>query len=92
MKRVHIYVYGTVQGVFFRKYTKRIADKLEIKGWVRNLNDGSVEVTAEAKKSVLEDFVDELWTGPKAADVKDMKIKWKEPTREFEKFEIKETI
>lgn len=40
MRRVHVIVYGVVQGVFFRHNTKRMADKLNIKGFVRNANDG----------------------------------------------------
>ena len=92
MKRVHIYVYGNVQGVFFRDFALESARKLNIKGWVRNLEDGSVEVTAEADKEVLEKFVNELWAGPKASNVEDMRIEWKEPTREFKSFEKKETI
>lgn len=43
MFRKHYFVSGKVQGVFFRGYTKKAADALGIKGWVRNLEDGRVE-------------------------------------------------
>jgi acylphosphatase len=43
---VRFFVSGHVQGVFFRKYTKREADRLAIVGWVRNLRDGRVEALA----------------------------------------------
>ena len=45
--RVHIFVSGLVQGVFFRYFTKKTADKLNLKGWVKNLDDGRVEILAE---------------------------------------------
>jgi len=92
MKRVHIFVSGTVQGVFFRDFTVNVAKKLGVKGWVRNLSDGRVEVVAEAKKDILKKFINELWAGPKAANVEDMKIEWLKPTKEFETFEKKETV
>jgi len=49
MKTVRMKIQGTVQGVFFRKYIKEEADKLGLKGHVRNLDTGEVEVIAEGK-------------------------------------------
>jgi len=43
MKRVRVRILGRVQGVFFRYNTRKIAERLGIKGWVRNCKDGSVE-------------------------------------------------
>lgn len=43
MFRKHYFISGKVQGVFFRGYTKKTADALGVKGWVRNLDDGRVE-------------------------------------------------
>lgn len=40
----HLFVSGTVQGVFFRAKTKQHADKLNLRGYVKNLNDGRVEI------------------------------------------------
>ncbi|RLF60052.1 MAG: acylphosphatase, partial [Thermoplasmata archaeon] len=48
--RVHVYISGKVQGVFFREYTRRKAKNLGIKGWVRNLPDGRVEAIFEGEK------------------------------------------
>jgi len=45
--RAHAIISGRVQGVFFRMETKRAADRLGAKGWVRNLKDGSVEAVFE---------------------------------------------
>jgi Acylphosphatases len=43
----HIIIGGRVQGVFFRAFTRKNALKLKIKGWVRNIPDGGVEVICE---------------------------------------------
>ncbi|XP_034829432.1 acylphosphatase-2-like [Maniola hyperantus] len=43
LKSVDFEVFGRVQGVFFRKYTKSQADKLDLKGWCRNTSRGTVE-------------------------------------------------
>ena len=56
MKRAHVYIYGKVQGVWFRAHTKEMAIKLNIKGWVRNLADGSVEAVFEG----IEEHVDQM--------------------------------
>jgi len=50
-----IHIFGKVQGVFFRASTKEKADKLGVKGWVRNENDGSVMIEAfGSEKSISE--------------------------------------
>ena len=45
--RVHVYISGKVQGVFFRSYTKDKAQKEGLNGWVKNLTDGRVEIVLE---------------------------------------------
>ncbi|RLG16203.1 acylphosphatase [Nanoarchaeota archaeon] len=67
-----IRIYGRVQGVGFRFSTKLVAKRLGIKGWVRNLPDGSVEVLAEGDK--MEEFLKFLRRGPPLARVDDVKI------------------
>jgi len=44
MQRVHIIVHGSVQGVFFRSNTRRMASDLGLKGYAKNMSDGSMEV------------------------------------------------
>jgi acylphosphatase len=65
----HYRIRGRVQGVGYRYFARRIALRLGVRGWARNLPDGDVEVHAEAPKPVLEEFRAELERGPSSADV-----------------------
>ena len=91
MKRFHILVSGRVQGVFFRTNTVEVARKLRIKGWIRNLKDGRVEIVAEGGKENLDKLVEWLKDGPVLAKVVDLVIEEEKPTGEFDNFERKET-
>ena len=73
-KKLHIFVSGRVQGVFFRRFTEETAKKLGITGWVRNLSDGRVEIWAEGTDSVLKEFIDCIHRGPPSARVEDIEI------------------
>ncbi|RNF12666.1 acylphosphatase [Trypanosoma rangeli] len=59
----HIFVWGRVQGVFYRKYTVRAANERGVRGWVRNLDDGRVEVMAEGPKENVDSLVEWCRTG-----------------------------
>ena len=48
---LHAQIFGKVQGVFFRDYTKRKADELNLVGWVRNIPDGTVEAVISGRES-----------------------------------------
>ncbi len=88
-KRVHLYISGRVQGVFFRAFTKERADFYGITGWVRNLPDGRVEALGEGDEEILKEWIKDLWKGPPLADVKDIKEEWAEAKNEFIEFEIR---
>ncbi len=63
-------VAGRVQGVWFRESTRRHAEKLEgVRGWVRNLPDGQVEVCAEGGSAELDRLAEYLEAGPQMASV-----------------------
>ncbi|UOQ42793.1 acylphosphatase [Halobacillus salinarum] len=64
MAIIQIIVHGQVQGVGFRATTKNIADQYQIKGWVKNTADGSVEIEAEGESQNLEEFISEIKKGP----------------------------
>ena len=87
--RISILIKGQVQGVFFRYETKKEAEKLELTGWVKNNNDGTVEVLAEGDKVNLEKLVEWCKSGPDSARVENVEIKWLPYTGELMKFEIR---
>jgi acylphosphatase len=63
-------VSGRIQGVGFRDYVQRTATKLGVTGYVRNLDDGRVEVYAAASPARLSDLAAALRKGPLLADVR----------------------
>ncbi|MCK7507493.1 MAG: acylphosphatase [Desulfobacterales bacterium] len=69
MKRVHVYVSGRVQGVFFRSETQRTATKLNLAGWVRNRGDGLVEALLEGEDIDVDKMIVWCHQGPPAARV-----------------------
>lgn len=68
-KHLNITVQGKVQGVFYRASTKAVADQLGVKGIVKNADDGSVYIEAEAEPSLLDMFLDWCHEGPERARV-----------------------
>jgi acylphosphatase len=68
-KHVTIRIVGKVQGVFFRASTKKNADAMDISGFVRNEQDGSVYVEAEGEEENLERFIQWCRRGPAHAQV-----------------------
>lgn len=73
-KTVHIIVEGKVQGVYYRATTKEMADKMGIKGWVRNSEDGDVEIVASGSEDELEEFIAWCRIGPGRAEVMNLLI------------------
>lgn len=79
MRRAHVRVQGSVQGVFFRVETRDRARSLGVSGWVRNLPDGAVEAVFEGDDPQVESMVDWCHRGPSGADVHDVDVAWEEP-------------
>lgn len=75
MKTVRLLIKGKVQGVFYRATAKDVADLTGVKGWVRNLPDNSVEVTATATEETLQKFINWCKQGPPKARVDDVIVK-----------------
>lgn len=86
--RAHVWVSGRVQGVFFRQATKRQADNLGVKGWVRNLPDGKVEAVFEGEEEVIKMLLEFVKHGPPTAKVSKLNVTWEEPTGEFTSFSV----
>jgi len=74
MPRHRYVVSGVVQGVGFRWFVLREANRLELRGWVTNLRDGSVEVVAEGTTAQLGELEGALRRGPTVAEVEDVEI------------------
>jgi acylphosphatase len=89
MGRVHIVVHGYVQGIFFRFNTKKFALDLGLKGYAKNLQDGTVEVVAEGPEEKLKELVEFCKRGPELAKVSKIDVKFEKLKNEFEGFEIR---
>ena len=90
LTRVRVLVRGRVQGVFFREYARRNAERLGAVGWVRNLSDvATVEVVAEGPRSTLLKLVTQLRKGPPGADVQEVDIEWAASQTEFDTFQAR---
>ena len=85
---VHMIAHGRVQGVGFRFYVRERAVPFGIKGWVRNLPDGSVEIHAEGKKDMLDLFIAEIRKGPTFGNVSHLDEEWADPTNRYTGFSI----
>jgi len=87
-QRIHIFVTGKVQGVFFRQALKVIAKKNDVFGWVKNLKDGRVEAVLEGDEEKINRLVEWAHGGPANARVKDVEIKNEQFIGEFSKFDV----
>lgn len=85
-KKIYIKVSGRVQGVYFRYYTSQEAQKLDLTGWVRNTEDGGVEIVAEGEESKLKKLLAWTYQGPSNARVKKVEFEWKDFEGDFEEF------
>ena len=89
--RLHAVVKGRVQGVGFRWFVLAKARALGLSGEVRNLENGSVEVSAEGPRADLESLAEELKEGPASSTVEGTTIEWEKYTGHFSGFEIAPT-
>ena len=75
MQHYTIIVFGKVQGVFFRASTREQADRLNIRGWVKNEADGSVRIEAEGEEINLQQLIAWCQQGPRWAQVTDVSVR-----------------
>jgi acylphosphatase len=87
--RLHATVHGRVQGVNFRYYTVRTAQRLGLTGWVANRWDGTVETVAEGPHEALNELRAFLHRGPPSAWVQRVDVEWETPTGEFTRFGVR---
>jgi acylphosphatase len=86
--RVRVVVEGRVQGVYFRAHTQDMASLLDLKGWVRNRPDGSVEAVFEGDKDKVEQVIEWCRRGPTHAKVTKVYSAWEDYSGEFSDFSI----
>lgn len=87
--RAQIIAMGRVQGVFYRASARDRATELGLTGWVRNKEDGTVEIVAEGDSAKLKELVGWCGRGPKDAMVEDVSVSWSEHLSEFKGFEVR---
>ncbi|HEY7572776.1 MAG TPA: acylphosphatase [Nitrososphaeraceae archaeon] len=86
--RIHLFVSGKVQGVYFRHNTRIVAMKFGVKGWVRNVQDGRVEAVLEGDEVSVNAVVEWCHTGPQNAIVDEVKAEYESYHGEFLDFGI----
>jgi acylphosphatase len=78
-QKKHVFVTGRVQGVWFRAWTEQQAKELALSGWVRNREDGRVEVVIAGLPPAISSMLKRLHQGPPAAKVQGVEVKeWTE--------------
>ena len=85
----HYVVRGRVQGVGFRYFVVEVAVRLGVRGYVRNLSSGDVEVHAEAEGHTLAMLRDELQRGPSLARVIEVAEQDAPVTGQYSSFYVK---
>jgi acylphosphatase len=90
LRSLHLFLSGRVQGVGFRFFTIKQANRYHLTGWVRNLPDGRVEIFAEGPVNGLTMFLDDVSQGPSSARVSNVSEDWQEiSARRHDNFSIK---
>jgi acylphosphatase len=87
--RVHLIVRGVVQRVGYRYFVVQVARGYGLTGYVRNREDGAVEVEAEGDETILEAFVKDLRIGPPAAEVTAIDLEKLPPAKEYRGFDVR---
>lgn len=90
--RVHVHIYGRVQGVYYRQSTFKKAVSLNLKGWVRNLYNGNVEAVFEGEETAVEQMLEWCKEGPSMARVTHVEVDKQPCLDSFEDFRIKSTM
>ncbi len=86
-KSVRIYLSGTVQEVFFRMFVKENAERYNVKGFTRNLEDGRIEIFLEGDADDVNKMIELCKKGPKHSQIRKMEIK-PERFQDFKTFKV----
>ena len=85
----HIIVRGMVQGVGFRYFVHKRANRIGLTGYAKNLENGNVEIETEGDRSLVEELIREIKIGPRMAHVSDILVDWKPFEERFKEFTIR---
>jgi len=86
-KSIRLYINGTVQGVFFRAFVKENAERYNVKGFTRNLEDGRIEVFLEGNSDDVNKMIELCKKGPKHSKIRNIEIK-PERFQDFKVFKV----
>ena len=86
---MHVFYSGRVQGVGFRYTAQDIAESLGLKGWVKNLEDGRVEIVAEGRETDIKELLDEISKSQLGHYIKNTELSWEKSTGEFNDFNLR---
>ena len=89
MERVRIIISGCVQGIFFRAFVREKALQLGLTGYVRNTEEGKVEILIEGHKAKIDKLIENCKQGPPGASVEKVEVKKELYKAEFKEFRIK---
>lgn len=90
-QQFHVFINGVVQGVGYRIWTKNQANKLNLKGWVRNLPNGNVEAVFQGESSAISEMLKLCNQGPNFAEVNKVESV-RETLTDFTDFQILPTL
>ena len=82
-------VHGRVQGVYYRAFASRAAKALSIKGFVRNMRNGDVELEAEGERTDIQDLLRQLKAGPPEAVVEKIDTAWSGYEGLYKSFDVR---
>ena len=87
-RRVHVWIAGRVQGVYFRAYARDAGRSIGVSGWVRNLPDGRVEAVFEGDEERAKKMIEWCYNGSPLSRVEAVDIHEESYTGEFDTFQI----
>ncbi len=86
--RARLILRGSVQGVGYRFYVTKHAQRFEVTGMVRNLPGSEVEVVAEGERREVEEFIEKVKEGPPGAYVTEARVFWEPWTGFYPDFRV----
>jgi acylphosphatase len=89
MKKLHITIIGRVQGIGYREFVRQKAGMLGIKGYVKNLRTGDVEIIAHGDEKKMDEFLKLCRRGPIGAAITELKSEEDSSDEEYEYFDIR---